>query len=124
MRAFCELKAAITEFETRMQLPFFYGSTVSAVDVAFFPWAFRILECRVLEHYRGDDYQIKPSEFPKLSSWFRAMLELQPILSTLPNTTALLDTYARYARGDARSKVAEAVRSGLQAHEHDKLGKL
>lgn len=62
---------------------------------------------------------ITPAQFPKLFEWLDSMLNLEAIARTLPEHAALLDTYARYFRGDAKSKVAEAVRSGKQAHEHD-----
>jgi len=118
-QGFAELTSAMAEFDRALQQPFFYGANVSAVDITFFPWAYRILEVKALEHYRGDEFKIALEQLPRLAVWLRAMMELPSVRKTLPQPQALLDTYARYARGDAQSKVAEAVRADKAAHEHE-----
>ena len=51
--------------------------------------------------------------------WRAHVMALPAVRATLADEEALLETYQRYANGTAASKVAEAVRRGKSAHEHD-----
>lgn len=98
---------------------FFAGKqTPGLVDYALFPWAHRL---PVFEHYRGDDFAI-PNNTPalmKYHEWLAAMTELPHVKKTCPNWDDYLAHIGRYADGSARSKVANAVRDGRDAHQYD-----
>jgi len=49
--------------------------------------------------------------------WRDAALALPTVASTLPDRDRYLDHIAKYADASARSKVANAVRSGRGAHD-------
>ena len=98
----------------------FWGAdgTLSTVDVALFPFAWRLY---VLETYRGRDF-IVPRDDPALVHYWRWHDEaeaLPAIASTLPDREEYLRHISKYADGSAQSKVGEAVRAGKPAHEHE-----
>jgi glutathione S-transferase len=98
---------------------FFGGATSPGlVDYALFPWAHRI---PVFEHYRGADFAI-PKNTPNLAryhDWLDAMHALPHVKKTCPPWDDYLAHIGRYADGSARSKVANAVRDGRDAHQYD-----
>ena len=97
--------------------PFYSGEAPGLVDYALFPWAWRL---PVFEHYRGADYAIpKTAALASYHAWLDAMLAREQVRKTLPDWAAYLEHIGRYADGSARSKVANAVRSGRAAHEYD-----
>ena len=53
----------------------------------------------------------------QLGEWLRAALALPQVASTLPDKQKYLKHIGRYADASARSKVANAVRSGRAAHD-------
>lgn len=96
---------------------FLPGGQLSVVDLTLIPWAFRFY---VLEHYRGPEFII-PSE-PELEhyhKWFDYVMNLESVKRTLPDKDRYLEHICKYADGSARSKVANAVRRGVAAHQLD-----
>ena len=91
------------------------------VDLSLFPWAWRYY---VFQHYRGPDFAVSPQhlaakEYTPFFRWLDAMCELDAVSDTLPDKDRYLEHIGKYADGSARSKVAEAVRRGVEAHEYD-----
>jgi glutathione S-transferase len=103
----------LDEFQSTVKGPFFYGDQFSHVDVALLPWAQRFY---ILEHYRGF---VIPTEMTKYHGWLQACRNLPAVSGTTPGATEYLEHIGRYADASARSKVANAVRSGRTAHEID-----
>ena len=101
------------EFQSDLKGPFFCGDHLSHVDVALLPWAQRFY---ILEHYRGF---VIPPEMTKYHSWLQACRDLPSVSGTTPDVDEYLAHIGRYADASARSKVANAVRSGRTAHEID-----
>ena len=90
---------------------------LSNVDLALIPWAYRYY---VFEHYRGQDYKIPLSpELEPYHEWYDFVMNLDSVKSTLPCKDRYLDHIRKYADGSARSKVANAVRRGVAAHDFD-----
>jgi glutathione S-transferase len=74
----------------------------------------------VFETYRGPDYKIPQTpELEPYHAWFDHVINLDSVQRTLPNKDRYLEHIAKYADGSARSKVANAVRRGVAAHELD-----
>ena len=99
--------------------PFFGGNmTPGLVDYALFPWAHRI---PVFEHYRGKNFAIpkNTNNLKRYHKWLDAMTQLPHVKKTLPPWDDYLKHIGRYADGSARSKVANAVRDGRDAHQYD-----
>jgi len=97
---------------------FLADAQVSNVDFSLFPWAFRYY---VFEHYRGPNYCI-PKDDPELRlyhEWFSYMMKLESVQRTIPKKDDYLEHIGKYADSSARSKVANAVRRGVAAHELD-----
>ncbi len=98
---------------------FLADGQLSNVDLALIPWAFRYY---VFEHYRGDDYVISTERYENLQpyqEWFDHVMELDCVKRTLPDKDKYLEHIGKYADSSARSKVANAVRRGVAAHELD-----
>lgn len=93
---------------------FLANAQLSSVDVALIPWAYRYY---VLEHYRGPEYVI-PVLKP-YAAWYDHVMNLDSVKRTLPDKGRYLEHIEKYADGTARSKVANAVRRGVAAHELD-----
>ena len=90
---------------------------LSNVDLALVPWAFRYY---VLEHYRGPDFAIPHT--PQLEAyheWYNHVMNIESVQRTLPDKDRYLDHIMKYADGSARSRVANAVRRGVAAHDLD-----
>ncbi len=98
---------------------FLANGQLSNVDLALVPWAYRYY---VFEHYRGVDYKITPELYPELQpyfNWYDHVMELDAVKITLPDKQDYLEHIGKYADSSARSKVANAVRRGVSAHELD-----
>jgi glutathione S-transferase len=98
---------------------FLADGQLSNVDFALIPWAFRYY---VFEHYRGDEYVINVERYPELKpyqEWFDYVMECPAVKRTLPDKDEYLEHIGKYADSSARSKVANAVRRGVSAHELD-----
>jgi len=97
---------------------FMANKQLSSVDLALLPWAVRYY---VFEHYRGPSFII-PTDDPALEpyhEWLEYMLTIDCVQRTLPDKDQYLVHIAKYADSSARSKVANAVRRGVSAHEID-----
>ena len=91
---------------------------LSSADLALVPWACRYY---IFEHYRGSDYVI-PKDDPELAAyheWCDHVLALPSVARTLPDRDRYLEHIGKYADSSARSKVANAVRRGVAAHDLD-----
>mmetsp|Transcript_28523 Transcript_28523/g.42310 ORF Transcript_28523/g.42310 Transcript_28523/m.42310 type:complete len:297 (-) Transcript_28523:1354-2244(-) len=120
---FDNLIKGLTAFSNELvmtQGPLFLANgQLSNVDLALVPWAYRYY---VFEHYRGDEYVISPEKYPQLKpyfEWYDHVMELDAVKRTLPDKAKYLEHIGKYADSSARSKVANAVRRGVSAHELD-----
>jgi len=115
--SFSTLLKGLSAFCKELKGTFFSGSIPSLVDYALLPWAYRFY---VLEHYKGAAYAIpREGETARFHEWLDAMVALPQVARTLPEKGRYLEHVGKYATGSARSKVANAVRRGAQAHEID-----
>mmetsp|Transcript_8847 Transcript_8847/g.20036 ORF Transcript_8847/g.20036 Transcript_8847/m.20036 type:complete len:277 (-) Transcript_8847:74-904(-) len=113
-RAFDELLESLAWWGSQRQGTFYCGDTLSAADVAPLPWAARYY---ILEHYRNFVIPRDDAQLAGFHEWRDAALALPTVASTLPDRDRYLDHIAKYADASARSKVANAVRSGRGAHD-------
>lgn len=118
---FRELLKGLTNFSQQLTQSsgptFLPDGQLSNVDLTLFPWAFRYY---VFETYRGPNYTIpKTAELEPYHAWFDHVLNLESVRRTLPDKDRYLEHIGKYADGSARSKVANAVRRGVAAHEFD-----
>eukprot|EP00913_Durusdinium_trenchii_P002766 g2558.t1 len=109
------LQCSIDELEAWIKGPYFMGEQLTAADIAFIPWAYRILHCKILERFRGPAFALDLATRPKLAKWLDSVLATEAVKATLAEPEALCGTYKRYADNTALSKVAEAVRQGKTA---------
>ena len=112
------LKSFSKELEKTSGPLFLADGQLSSVDLSLLPWAFRFY---VFEHYRGPEFAI-PSSDPELEPyhrWLDHVLSLDSVQRTLPDKDRYLEHIGKYADSSARSKVANAVRRGVAAHELD-----
>jgi glutathione S-transferase len=119
---FEKLIQGLTQFSQQLKKTsgplFLPNSQLSNVDLALIPWAWRYY---VFEHYRGPDYVI-PNDTKELEpyhEWYNHVMNLDCVKRTLPDKERYLEHISKYADGSARSKVANAVRRGVAAHELD-----
>jgi glutathione S-transferase len=119
---FAQLLRGLENFSTELRRTsgplFLADGQLSNVDLALLPWAYRYY---VLEHYRGPDFAI-PRQKESLApyfAWYDHLLTLECVQRTLPDPDRYLDHIQKYADGTARSKVANAVRRGVAAHDFD-----
>ena len=113
------LRAFSAQLEKTSGPTFLPDGQLSNVDVALIPWAWRYY---VLQHYRGDEYAISPTHQPDLGAyfeWYDHVMNLEAVKRTLPDKERYLEHIGKYADSSARSKVANAVRRGVAAHELD-----
>ena len=105
--------------EKRAGGPCFAGThTIGLVDIALIPHAARLY---ILSHYRGKDFTLNPKDralFP-FFAWQQHVMSLPSVKATLADKAKLLQSYQRYADGTAASKIADAVRAGKSADDHD-----
>lgn len=93
---------------------FLGGGRLSNTDVALMPWAFRYY---IFEHYRGYTIPVHEPELHAYKEWFDYVFSLESVKRTLPDKDKYLEHIGKYADSSARSKVANAVRRGVAAHE-------
>jgi glutathione S-transferase len=118
---FKKLLRGLTAFSRQLERTsgpvFLPDGQLSNVDLALIPWAFRYY---VLEHYRGPDYKIPLTKvLEPYHDWYDHVMNLDSVKSTLPDKDRYLEHICKYADGSARSKVANAVRRGVAAHDFD-----
>lgn len=123
MEHFQSLIKGLTAFSNELKKTtgplFLANGQLSNVDLALVPWAYRYY---VFEHYRGDEYVITPELYPELQpyfDWYDHVMEIDAVKRTLPDKDKYLIHIGKYADSSARSKVANAVRRGVSAHELD-----
>jgi len=122
MEGFQTLLAGLRAFDEELGKTegptFLAGGQLSNVDIALIPWAYRFY---VFEHYRGERYTLQRSD-PTLQrywAWFDYVMALPQVARTLPDKARYLEHIKKYSDSSARSKVANAVRRGVAAHEYD-----
>lgn len=118
---FQDLIKGLTHFSKQLTTSsgptFLPDSQLSNVDLTLLPWAFRYY---VFEEYRGPEYTIpRTNELEPYHEWFDYVMNLDSVKRTLPDKDRYLEHIGKYADGSARSKVANAVRRGVAAHEFD-----
>lgn len=118
---FQELVKGLTNFSKQLKTSsgptFLPDAQLSNVDLTLIPWAFRYY---VFEEYRGVDYKIpQTKELEPYHEWYDHVMNLDSVKRTLPDKDRYLEHIGKYADGSARSKVANAVRRGVAAHEFD-----
>ena len=88
------------------------------VDCVLLPYAYRLY---VLERYRGFQLPTQGEDglWAKYHKWLERATSLPYISSTLPEKQRYLAHVAKYAENKARSKVGNAVRRGVAAHDYD-----
>lgn len=118
--AFDKLKAGLLDFIDQSAGDFFNGPHLGLVDCVLLPYAYRLY---VLEHYRGPDFALPTSgeggKWEAYHAWLARALELPALKKTVPDKDRYLVHVKKYAEGKARSKVGNAVRRGVSAHEYD-----
>ena len=111
------LEAFSKQLTTTSGPTFLPEAQLSSVDITLIPWAFRFY---VFETYRGPDFKIpETSELEAYHAWYDHVMNLDSVKRTLPEKDRYLEHIMKYADGSARSKVANAVRRGVAAHELD-----
>jgi glutathione S-transferase len=83
------------------------------------PWAYRYY---IFEHYQGP-FAI-PLNDPVLHAhecWYDFVFNIDSVKRTLPDKNKYLEHIGKYADASARSKVSNAVRRGVVAHEIEDL---
>ena len=111
------LEGFSAQLETTPGPTFLPDGQLSNVDLTLLPWAFRYY---VFEHYRGPDFKIpETNALAKYHEWFDHVMSLDSVQRTLPDKDRYLEHIGKYADGSARSKVGNAVRRGVAAHEYD-----
>merc|ERR1712130_665412 len=107
-KAKSEMLEGIKSFSSAIRGPYFLGDNFSTVDIAIFPWIYRLY---ILKYFR--EFVIpNTDEFKRFHAWNAAVLKRPAIKSTLVDKKDLLQTYSRYADGTALSKVAMAIEKG------------
>jgi glutathione S-transferase len=118
---FDDLVKGLTNFSKQLAASsgptFLPDGQISNVDLTLIPWAFRYY---VFEEYRGADFRIpETKELERYHQWYEHVMALDSVKRTLPDKARYLEHISKYADGSARSKVANAVRRGVAAHEFD-----
>ncbi|KAL3806864.1 hypothetical protein ACHAXA_004575 [Cyclostephanos tholiformis] len=93
---------------------FLGGGRLSSADVSLMPWAYRYY---IFEHYRGYSIPMDDPELHVYREWHDWAFSLDCVRRTLPDRDRYLEHIGKYADSSARSKVANAVRRGVAAHE-------
>ena len=118
--AFGDLLDGLREFTRGMSGDFYSGSDgLGLVDCTLLPYAYRLY---VLEHYRGAEFALPSSGegglWDTYQAWLARCVGLESVKRTLPAKERYLEHVKKYAEGKARSKVGNAVRRGVAAHEY------
>lgn len=113
------LKAFSREIEQNGDGRGFLGDgRLSSVDVSVMPWAYRYY---IFEHYRGFTIPLDDPELHAYEEWYDYVFNIDSVKRTLPDRDRYLEHIGKYADASARSKVANAVRRGVAAHEIEDL---
>lgn len=109
--AWCDMKQSLHEFSEHLHSGFYNSAQdkPGLVDICVFPFVHRLY---LIQHYKGFDCSISPH----LAEWEKLMESRPFVQHTLAPRDELVPIYLPYADGTAKSKVAESVRQGKQAH--------
>lgn len=116
---FNQILGGLRNFIQESKGDFYSGSTLGIVDCVLLPYAYRLY---ALEYYRGENYRV-PKEgenglWQRYHKWLHNASNLSYVKSTLPDKDRYLQHVEKYAEGKARSKVGNAVRRGVAAHDY------
>lgn len=84
--------------------PFWFGDTLSLVDLTYYPWFER---WPVLEHYRG---MRLPEECDRLRHWLAAMQERPSVQQIASSAAYHIEQYTKYANNTASGTTAQEIR--------------
>jgi glutathione S-transferase len=82
-------------------------------------YTYHTLRYYIFEHYRGYTIPVDDPELHAYREWYDWVFSLDSVKRTLPDKDRYLVHIGKYADSSARSKVANAVRRGVAAHEID-----
>jgi len=94
------------------------NESLTIVDATLIPYAYRLY---VFEHYRGFSLP-SPNQselWANYHSWYSHVTQSHAVKSSCPDRERYLKHVEKYAEGKARSKVGNAVRRGVSAHDYD-----
>jgi len=84
--------------------PYWFGSSLSLVDVTYYPWFERF---PVLTHYRGMEL---PPECDRLRQWWSAMQERASVRQIANSADYYIEQYTQYANNTATGITAQEMR--------------
>ena len=118
--AFDKICNGLLEFTAGMKGDYWAGDHLGLVDCVILPHAHRLY---AVEHYRGEEFAVpKTGEGGLWEQWneYIDRARTNPTVKrTLPGHERYIKHVAKYADGNARSKVGNAVRRGGDAHSYD-----
>lgn len=95
---------------------FLGGGRLTNTDFSLAPWAYRYY---IFEKYRGYGIPKDDDELAAYHVWHSHIFGVDSVKRTLPDKERYQVHIGKYADSSARSKVANAVRRGVSAHEID-----
>ena len=93
---------------------FFKSSSMNIVDITLFPWANRLC---VLESFRQRCLDKKLGWVQEFLTWYERMCSNKAVQNTIADKDKLIENDSKYANRTTKSKVAQAVRVGKEAHD-------
>lgn len=108
----------LKEFTSEMDPdgPFFLGKDFSLIDIVIAPWANRLW---VFDHFKGGSGIPEEGQGGKFEEvwkrwrkWLSAVEGRKSVKETLSEREHYLPIYGRYARDEAQSEAAKAIRAG------------
>jgi len=113
LRAKKALELGLYEFSQAMDHrgPFFNGANISAVDIALYPFAYRIQ--LLLKHYKAYQLPATDAVWKRYEDWFTALLKSANFENTLGDKPSydqrLIDFYMPYSFGGGQKDVAQVA---------------
>ena len=108
----------LKEFTSEMdpEGPFFLGKEFSLIDIVIAPWANRLW---VFDHFKGGSGIPEEGQggsfeevWKRWRKWLSAVESRRSVKETLSEREHYLPIYGRYARDEAQSEAAKAIRAG------------
>jgi glutathione S-transferase len=108
----------LKEFTSEMDPsgPFFLGAEFTLIDIVLAPWANRLW---VFDHFKGGSGIPEEGQggnfeevWKRWRKWLNAVEERRSVKETLSEKEHYLPIYGRYARDEAQSEAAKAIRAG------------
>eukprot|EP00040_Diaphanoeca_grandis_P024805 m.136808 g.136808 ORF g.136808 m.136808 type:complete len:285 (-) comp29881_c0_seq1:62-916(-) len=121
-QGFEQLCEGLLDFTSSCQGGDYFGgrSSPGLVDCTVFPHAFRLY---AIEHYRGREFALPTSSedglWQRYHAWLQRMSSLPSVKKTLPGKERYIQHVGKYANAQARSKIGNAVKRGVAAHDYD-----